>query len=411
MAPIRLRRFVKTLPALAVLAGCSSVGSGSPAPAAEAAADATMGLPDGPVTAEQVQRGRLLVINHECGGCHGGGDDPSSSGWLTGRAENPFNIEDARFWPRNLTPDEETGLGGVSERQIFNALRYGLRPTTSPDVEVTSHVPGEGNHPAEPDYLGFMPWPFLRYMPDQDLWDIAAYIVNGLKPVRHEVPDSDPVPEGILAQFLAQIGPPVLPPFPAAREELRAPDRLEQILRGRQLVAGALCAACHGGAVRPDQEGWLRGITQPDPGFQIGDCADPESQGCFNTRPRNLTPHNATGIGRFTERQIFNALRFGLRPGETPDVDITSMTPGEGNFPENPKYLAPPMPWPSYRHMPDQDLRDIAAYLKNGVKPVDNRVEDSEGPPDFWASRVADLGSFPPPAFPTENERALEEGG
>jgi mono/diheme cytochrome c family protein len=407
MSAIRLHRFITTLPAFAALAACSSVGGGAPGPVAEATADASSGLPDGPVTAEQVQRGRLLVINHECGGCHGGGDNPSSSGWLRGDADGPFTIGEARFWPRNLTPDAETGLGGVSERQVFNALRYGLRPTTSPDVEVTSHVPGEGNHPAEPDYLGFMPWPWYRYMPDQDLWDIAAYIVNGLKPVRNEVPDSDPMPE----EMLATVGSPVLPPFPAAGEELRAPDRLEEIMRGRQLVAGALCSACHGNAIQPDQDGWLVGMTQPDGAFQIGDCADPEGPDCFTTRPRNLTPHNTTGIGRFTERQIFNALRFGLRPGETPDVEITSMTPGEGNFPENPKYLAPPMPWPAFRHMPDQDLRDIAAYLKHGVKPVENRVEDSEGPPDFWAGMVAQLGAYPPVPFPTANERALDEGG
>jgi hypothetical protein len=36
--------------------------------------------------------------------------------------------------------------------------------------------------------------------------------------------------------------------------------------------------------------------------------------------------------------------------------------------------------------MPDQDLWDIAAYLKRGLKPVTRKVIDSEGPPDFWAS-------------------------
>src|SRR5207253_11101372 len=61
---------------------------------------------------------------------------------------------------------------------------------------------------------------------------------------------------------------------------------------------------------------------------------------------------------------------LGLRPEETPDVEITSTVPGQGNFPLHPHYLAIPMPWPSWRHMPDQDLWAIAAYLKNGLKPV-----------------------------------------
>ncbi len=131
--------------------------------------------------------------------------------------------------------------------------------------------------------------------------------------------------------------------------------------------------------------------------------------GPFKTRARNLTPDNETGLGRFSERQIFNALRYGLRPGETPDVVITSTTPGKGNFPDHPKYIAPPMPWPAWRLMSDQELWDIAAYLKRGLKPVHNKVADSEGPPDFWASAYTPdkIGTRPPPPFPTANEKAL----
>ena len=169
------------------------------------------------------------------------------------------------------------------------------------------------------------------------------------------------------------------------------------VLRGRQLVLEHGCGDCHSLGSNPAQEKWLAGQTQPIQEFKIGP---------FTTHPRNITPDNRTGIGRFTERQIFNALRYGLRPGETPDVDITSTTPGEGNFPAHPKYLAIPMPWPAFRHMPDQDLWDIAAYLKRGVKPVSNLVPDSEGPPDFWASEYTPekIGTYPAPPFPTENE-------
>lgn len=170
------------------------------------------------------------------------------------------------------------------------------------------------------------------------------------------------------------------------------------VLRGRQLVLEHGCGDCHALGSNPAQPMWLAGVTKPEiQAFKIGP---------FTTYPRNLTPDVRTGIGRFTERQLFNALRYGLRPGETPDVDITSATPGQGNFPTQPKYLAYPMPWPAFRHMADQDLRDIAAYLKRGVKPVSNRVPDSEGPPDFWASEytVEKIGTYPAPAFPTESE-------
>lgn len=170
------------------------------------------------------------------------------------------------------------------------------------------------------------------------------------------------------------------------------------VREGRLLVIHHLCGDCHGGYDNPAAAGWLAGVMKEDQIFQIGP---------FKTYPRNITPDNATGIGRFSERQIFNALRYGLRPGETPDVEITSSVPGQGNFPANPKYLAPPMPWMGFRHMSDHELRAIAAYLKRGVKPVTNRVQDSEGPPDFWAGAYAEIsGTRPPPAFPTANERA-----
>jgi len=185
--------------------------------------------------------------------------------------------------------------------------------------------------------------------------------------------------------------------------------RHAQVLRGRNLVINHGCADCHGGGPNPAAEGYLAGTRSPQMEFPIGPCAmTPGATPCFRTRPRNLTPDNATGLGRFTERQLFNALRYGLRPGETPDVQITGTTPGKGNFPEQPKYLAPPMPWPAFRHMSDQELRDIVAYLKHGVQPVSNRVADSEGPPDFWASEYTaeKIGPYPLPPFPAAKERA-----
>jgi mono/diheme cytochrome c family protein len=182
----------------------------------------------------------------------------------------------------------------------------------------------------------------------------------------------------------------------------------DTILLGRRLVIDHACAGCHGGHNPVAEVKWLAGKQAPLQEFYIGPCAvTPGAKPCFLTRARNITPDNATGIGRFTERQIFNALRFGLRPGETPDVTITSTTPGMGNFPANPRYLAPPMPWPSWRYMSDRELWAIAAYLKRGVKPVSNKVPDSEGPPDFWASEYTPekLGPYPAPSFPTASEQ------
>lgn len=173
-----------------------------------------------------------------------------------------------------------------------------------------------------------------------------------------------------------------------------------QVQTGRNLVLGAGCGDCHnGGKHDPSDPNWLSGYHAGTPGqpFQIGP---------FQTYPANLTPHATSGLGALTDRQIYNALKFGLDPMDTPSVVITSTTPGTGNFPATPHYLAPPMPWTAYRHLSDDQLWAIVAYLKHGIKAVDNTVPASTGPGDFWASSYVDsaVGPATPSAYPASNE-------
>ena len=67
------------------------------------------------------------------------------------------------------------------------------------------------------------------------------------------------------------------------------------------------------------------------------------------TYPRNLTPDKETGIGNWTEEDIVRAIRTGQRPDKSP--------------------LLPPMPWPMYAHMTDEEAYAVAAYLKS-IPPV-----------------------------------------
>ena len=69
----------------------------------------------------------------------------------------------------------------------------------------------------------------------------------------------------------------------------------------------------------------------------------------------NLTP-DASGIGTWSEAQFINAIRNGKYKGMGTGRD-----------------LLPPMPWPSYRNLSDEDLKAIFAYLKS-IKPVENVV-------------------------------------
>ena len=100
-----------------------------------------------------------------------------------------------------------------------------------------------------------------------------------------------------------------------------ADSTMDKVLQGRYLVISHDCNGCHGG-VDPNSAGWLTGVTDSVQIFKVGACnyVQPDLQPCFVTRPRNLTPDNTTGLGRYSERQIFNALRYGLKMEDTPDV-------------------------------------------------------------------------------------------
>nr|MBA2563259.1 c-type cytochrome [Chitinophagaceae bacterium] len=69
----------------------------------------------------------------------------------------------------------------------------------------------------------------------------------------------------------------------------------------------------------------------------------------------NITS-DSTGIGNWSEEQFKKAIKQGKYKG----LDSTRM-------------LLPPMPWPNYRNLKDEDVKAIFAFLKS-VKPVKNLV-------------------------------------
>ncbi len=77
----------------------------------------------------------------------------------------------------------------------------------------------------------------------------------------------------------------------------------------------------------------------------------------FHSVAPNITPDNATGIGKWTDEQIVDAVRNGKRPDGTT--------------------IGPPMPIEFYRNMSDTDVRAIVAYLR-AVKPINHTVAKSE---------------------------------
>lgn len=93
------------------------------------------------------------------------------------------------------------------------------------------------------------------------------------------------------------------------------------------------------------------------------------------TYARNLTPDVETGIGTWNEAQIVAALRTGMRPNGT--------------------VIQPPMPWPDFTQLTDEDAYAIAADLKS-LPAVSHKVPDAIPPGQPVAGRVLEIP--PPPA-------------
>lgn len=148
-----------------------------------------------PVAAQQANngpnaRGEYLSRIMDCGGCHTGGalaGQPDPRLHLAGSGIG-FGIPDLGvFYPPNLTPDRETGLGAWSEADIMRAVRTGVRP----DGRILAPV---------------MPWHSYAALNDADARALARYL-RSLPPVRNEVPRMVGASETPRAPYLSVIVP------------------------------------------------------------------------------------------------------------------------------------------------------------------------------------------------------------
>jgi mono/diheme cytochrome c family protein len=120
---------------------------------------------------EMVARGKYLATISGCTDCHTPGyffGKPDMENWLSG-SEVGFEIPGMGvFYPPNLTPDDETGLGTWSEAEIVTAIKTGARP--------------DGRQLAP-----IMPWPLYANMTDEDAQSLAAFL-KSMEPRSNRVP-------------------------------------------------------------------------------------------------------------------------------------------------------------------------------------------------------------------------------
>jgi mono/diheme cytochrome c family protein len=126
---------------------------------------------DGAPNGDPLERGRYLATIMDCNGCHTPGalaGQPDMAHPLAG-SDIGFQLPGlGTFYPPNLTPDEDTGLGKWSEAEIVTAIRTGIRP--------------DGRELAP-----IMAWRSYGALTDADAAALAAYL-KSLTPVAHKAP-------------------------------------------------------------------------------------------------------------------------------------------------------------------------------------------------------------------------------
>ncbi|MFZ5672861.1 MAG: c-type cytochrome [Pseudomonadota bacterium] len=166
--------------------------------------------------------GGLMFNIGGCLNCHrpDPADASAKAGLPSGGA--PLKTPIGTFFPPNLTPDPETGIGKWSELDFVNALERGLSPT------------GEHAVPA-------FPYTSYALMRTEDILDIRAYLMS-LEPVKAE-----PKPADIPLAFLLRRGVGLWNHLGLPAGKWRPdPGRTASWNRGAYLVNGpGHCAQCH----------------------------------------------------------------------------------------------------------------------------------------------------------------------
>lgn len=128
-----------------------------------------VGNPEIPSSADAIARGEYIYNAGGCGACHQpeGVEEGPIGGYVI-EVEEPFPNT---FYTPNITPDEETGIGGWTGRDFILALKHGRTPNGG-------------------FYWPSFPYRTYKNMTDEDVLDLAAYVMS-LEPVRSEVPEHE----------------------------------------------------------------------------------------------------------------------------------------------------------------------------------------------------------------------------
>jgi mono/diheme cytochrome c family protein len=251
-----------------------------------------------------VERGSYLVNSIlTCGNCHtprGPGGVFDMSKQLSG---GPQTFDEPSFTVKgaNITPDKETGIGNWSAADIKKTLLTGVRPNGTQLAPI-------------------MPYAFYKVFLPADIDAVVAYL-------RSVPPVSNKVQAPVYKAALHADSPPGADK-PPSEADLRDP-----VKRGKYLATIGHCMECHTPKVNDRHD------------FQNLGKGGQEFKGPWGVSvSRNITSHKEKGIGAWSDAEIKRAITQGVHKDGSP--------------------LKPPMGFPLYAKMTDEDLSAVVAYLR-----------------------------------------------
>lgn len=259
---------------------------------------------------DMLEHGRYVFYAAGCISCH------TSDQLMAGG--RPLDTPFGRFYPPNITPHREYGIGTWTEEDFVRALREGLN--------------SQGEH-----YYPAFPYPSYTRMTRQDMQALYAYVMT--------LPASSKErrPHNLQWPFDSR---PLIAHWKVSRftggEFSVDPDKSPQWNRGAYLADALVhCSECHTprdylGA--PQLERYLAGV-----------CVGPEGR-----RVTNITPDKETGIGDWTYEGLMTFLKSGRKP--------------DGGYADS---LMAEVLGTSCMHLTDYDLYSLAIYLQS-LPPIDN---------------------------------------
>lgn len=132
-------------------------------------------------------------------------------------------------------------------------------------------------------------------------------------------------------------------------------DDSTAVERGRYLAEGLLqCMICH------SERDWEKPGAPPVEGRR-GAGRVIREEGPYRLVAPNLTPHPETGIGRWTDEQLIRAIRRGVG--------------------HDGRALHPLMYYGKFRHLTDDDVEAVVAYLRS-LEPIDNPLPSTHLSPE-----------------------------